>query len=217
MTGAGAQDGSEDAGHRRFSGHIAGAGSTSGVRLVVGRWLRSPLGAFADVMLEDVDGRRHLLVPRPDVAELVAGVYRFDEVVDTPVRVRTDRDRRRWHVEAGPLQVDLTVGWRTALGALLRTVPGPLATSTAFATAVDPVARRVLPGVRTRGRSGGRTEWYGATDQHAVVALAGSWQGSPLGALAPVEPAVRFGFSSTPRRPTVTRVTTTIGPLRPPG
>jgi hypothetical protein len=47
----------------RFSGAIAGAGSSSGVRLVVGRWLDSPLGAFADVMVQDAAGNRTLLAP----------------------------------------------------------------------------------------------------------------------------------------------------------
>ena len=38
-------------GRHRFTGAIAGVGSRSGVRVVVGTWRTSPLGAFADVML----------------------------------------------------------------------------------------------------------------------------------------------------------------------
>ena len=49
-------------GHR-FHGAIAGVGSTSGVRIVVGRWDESPLGTFADVMLAEPDGTRVLLAP----------------------------------------------------------------------------------------------------------------------------------------------------------
>ena len=47
----------------RFSGRIAGVGSASGVRIVVGRWDDSPWGAFADVMVEDAAGHRVLLAP----------------------------------------------------------------------------------------------------------------------------------------------------------
>ena len=69
----------------------------------------------------------------------------------------------------------------------------------------------MLPGVRTRGTAGGgRREYYGATDVHRVVALAGTWQGVDLGALAPVAPEPGFGFGSTPRTPSVTTVVTTI-------
>jgi hypothetical protein len=69
----------------------------------------------------------------------------------------------------------------------------------------------VLRGVRTRGTAGGgRREWYGATDNRAVDSLAGAYDGRDLGALAPLDPPPRFGFSSTPRRPSVTGVTTTI-------
>ena len=37
-----------------------------------------------------------------------------------------------------------------------------------------------------------------------------AFEGRDLGALAPVEPPVRFGFGSVPRRPAVTRVRTTV-------
>ncbi len=47
----------------RFEGYIAGLGSTSGTRLVVGCWERSPLGAFADLMIERPDGHRLLIAP----------------------------------------------------------------------------------------------------------------------------------------------------------
>jgi hypothetical protein len=40
----------------RFEGQIAGLGSTSGMRVVVGHWARSPFGAFADAMVERADG-----------------------------------------------------------------------------------------------------------------------------------------------------------------
>jgi hypothetical protein len=56
----------------------------------------------------------------------------------------------------------------------------------------------------------GRREYYGATDAHAVAAATGTFDGADLGRLAPVDPPCRFGFSSTPRRPSVTTVVTTL-------
>ena len=73
---------------QRFRGRIAGVGSTSGTRVVVGWWHESPFGAFADVMLETAAGHRVLLAPTPQVAELVATTYTFDEVRLEPVSVR---------------------------------------------------------------------------------------------------------------------------------
>ena len=79
------------------------------------------------------------------------------------------------------------------------------------ATATDPIARLLLDGVRTRGTAGqGRREWYTASDQHAITAVRALWGSQDLGELAPVVPAVRFGFSSVPAAPTVTRLRTTI-------
>ena len=90
-------------------------------------------------------------------------------------------------------------------------MPGAVAESPAWCAVTDPVARVVLRGVRTRGTAGGdRREWYGATDHRQITEMTGSFDGADLGALAPVTPAPRFGFSSTPPRPSVTTVVTTV-------
>jgi hypothetical protein len=211
---------------RRFRGRIAGVGSASGVRVVVGWWTESPFGRFADAMVERSDGHRVLLAPSDQVAELVSTTYTFDEVRIEPVDVDTVGDAgsagsagaggparadERWQVRAVSLCLDLEIGGRTPLGRLLHLVPRPVAESPTFATLADPVARVMLRGVRTRGTArAGRREYYGARDVRAVIALDGTFDGTPLGPLAPVDPPCRFGFSSTPRRPSVTTVTTTI-------
>ncbi|WP_028643813.1 hypothetical protein [Nocardioides sp. URHA0020] len=189
----------------RFRGHIAGVGTTSGVRVVVGRWDESPYGTFADVMIETAAGHRVLLAPSQEVADFVASTYTFDEVRIEPIALDG------WVVGSPSLSIELAVGRRTGLGRLLRLVPARLAESPAWCTLTDPIARVVLRGVRTRGSAGnGRREWYGATDAHEVTAAAGSFDGADLGTLRPVTPAPRFGFSSTPARPSVTAVVTTV-------
>ena len=128
--------------------------------------------------------------------------YTFDEVRLVPVQVRVDAPV--WRVSAGPLELTFTAAGRPPLGWLLRAVPAAVAASPAWASAVDPVARVLLPGVRTRGSAGGgRREWYGARDLHRIVSMHGSWDGADLGDLAPVDPPARFGFSSTPTRPSL--------------
>lgn len=193
----------------RFTGRILGAGSTSGLRLVIGDWASSPLGAFTDVMVATPENRRVLLAPTVEVADYVASTYTFDEVTVVPVELASTGET--WRLTAGDLACELRLGARTAAGRLLHAVPDRLERSRAFATIADPIARRIFPGVRTRGSAGGgRREYYGAHDQHRVLELTGSWRGRPLGELASVEPPPRFGFSSTPVEPCLTRVTTTI-------
>jgi hypothetical protein len=103
------------------------------------------------------------------------------------------------------------VGGRTPLGAALGLVPARVATSPPWCSLVDSVARVVMRGVRTRGTAGGdRREWYGATSVRTVTAVVGEWRGTDIGRLVPVDPPCRFGFSSTPRRPSVTSVVTTV-------
>lgn len=185
----------------RFSGTITGVGTASGRRVVVGSWLTSPFGTFADVMTEDARGHRTLLAPTQEVADFVASTYWFDEVRVVPVTV----DGRT--VTAGPLRLEVTVGGRTALGRLLRLTPA----APWFAALVDPVARTVLRGVRTRVRAReGDREWYAARDQRRVVAATVSWDGVDCGPLTDVTPPVRFGPGSTPPRPSVVDVVSIV-------
>lgn len=201
----------------RFVGQIAGVGTTSGLRAVVGRWESSPLGAFADVMVETASGHRVLLAPSERVAEFVAATYEFDEVRIEPVRVVVDGaaglppGRERWQVTTPSLELGLGVGRRTLLGLALRPLPARLATAPAWTRVTDPVARLLVRGVRTRGSAGnGRREFYGATDVRALDSAAGRFDGARLGSLAPLDPPCRFGFSSAPRRPVVTDLVTTV-------
>ena len=194
---------------QRFEGAIAGVGSTSGVRVVVGRWRDSPFGSFVDAMVETAAGHRVLLAPSREVANYVAATYSFDEVRVEDVSV--SGVDVVWQVTSPSLMLTLGIGGRTWIGRLLALVPAPVATHPAWASAADPVSRVVLRGVRTRGTAvAGRREWYGATDVRAVTRMHGRFDGAELGALAPVDPPCRFGFSSTPRRPSVTQVVTTV-------
>lgn len=185
-------------------------GTSSGVRIVVGRWDRSPLGAFADVMLEQADGHRVLLASDPAVADFVSDTYFFDEIRLGAVSV-TESAAATWRVTADELELQFRVGRRSALGRLLRAVPKGLAARPIWNRSIDPIARRVLRGVRTRGTArSGRREYYGAHDQRLIDSLSGTWKAVDLGALTPVDPPVRFGFGSTPMTPSVTSVITTI-------
>lgn len=193
----------------RFEGEIFGIGSTSGARVVIGSWAHSKFGVFADAMVEAADGHRTLVAPSQQIADYVSATYNFDRIVITPVIV--ERSPTSLTLTSEPLQLQATIGARTALGRLLRLVPKRIATATWWATAIDPVARVVVRGVRTRGAAGNnRREWYGASDMHALTAVSGSFDGSPLGTLAAIDPPVRFGFASTPPRPSVVSVTSTI-------
>jgi hypothetical protein len=192
----------------RLDGWILGVGTSSGTRVVVGHWPRSPLGPVSDVMVQHPDGHRTLLAPRPDVADLIAATYTFDEVSLLPVMI--DRpDPETWTVAAGPLDLRARIGGRPPLGRLLHAVPARLATAPAWVRMLDLPAR--LAGLRTRGiAANGRTEWYGVRDLHRVIDLTATWSATPLGLLAPVRPPVTFGFASVPPTPSLARVTTTI-------
>ncbi|MFE9444742.1 hypothetical protein ACFYO2_38530 [Streptomyces sp. NPDC006602] len=193
----------------RFDGWIAGLGTSSGTRVVLGHWPRSPFGPFSDVMLERADGERVLMAPTRETADFVSATYVFDTVCVVPVRVSVDGDT--WTVTAGSLVLRFTTGRRGLPGLLLCAVPGALARRPAWSAMMDLPARVLLPGVRTRGSAGGGgREWYGPRDLRPLRAVSAVFEGGDLGAMAPVGPPVRFGFGSVPRKPALTQVTTTV-------
>ncbi|MBG6178968.1 hypothetical protein [Arthrobacter sp. CAN_A1] len=193
----------------RFVGNIAGLGTGSGTRLVVGRWAESPWGPFTDVMVEDNDGKRTLLAPTRMVADYVSATYQFDQVLVVDVASTLDEDTLT--VAAGPLKVSAELGGVTGLGRLLRLVPARLATSPRWLRLINPLAGLFMPGVRTAGSAGnGRTEYYGVTTARSILAATASWDGADLGGLARLTPPVRFGFSSAPAAPMLVTVVTSI-------
>ncbi|GAB2449455.1 hypothetical protein HD599_002032 [Conyzicola lurida] len=193
----------------RFDGSIAGFGTASGTRIVVGIWADSPLGRFADVMIEDAAGTRLLIAPSDSVAEFVSTTYVFDEVVVAPVTVT--RVAERISVAAGPLAASFVVGGVSPLGRLLRLVPRSIATRPGWLRLIDPVASLIVPGARTAGSAGtGRREFYGVTSARRISSIEAQLRGVDLGVLAPLTPPVRFGFGSAPADPSLVRVVTTI-------
>ncbi|MEU0494940.1 hypothetical protein [Mycobacterium sp. NPDC006124] len=192
-----------------FTGHIAGIGTGAGVRMVVGSWSNSPFGRFADVMVEAADGQRTLLAPTDEVAEFVSATYEFDSVEIVPVEVEQSADA--FSVTAPGLVVDGRLGGPAPFDVLLRMLPRRLATAPTWLRIIDPVAAQLIPGVRTAGSAGnGRREYYGVQRSRRITAVVGTFRGVDLDGLAPLDPPVRFGFSSAPRTPQMVSVTTTI-------
>ncbi len=191
-----------------FTGEICGIGSAGGVRVVIGRWPVSPFGPVADAMVEDAAGRRTFVAADAALAAYVTSIYSFDDVVVAAIDCA--RSAGRLHFRGGPLHVDVAIGRRDPLGWMLRAVPRRVAVHARWLSFTDVVARHVLRGVRTIGETPGGRELYAATDRHRVTAIRGSWHGADLGALGDVEPPVRFGFSSTPRRPSIVAITTLV-------
>jgi hypothetical protein len=200
----------------QFTGWIAGLGTDTGYRVVIGHWRTSPYGVVTDAMVEDAAGHRTLYAPTAQLAAFLTAAYGFDDVQVAACHAR--RSGPRWRVQAGPWQLSFTIGGRSLLGWLLWVIPAPLARMPWWVAVLDLAARWLLPGVRTRGRTrDGRRQWYGAQDLHLIIAADAALDGRDLGALGAVQPPVGFSFGSVPGRPSLVHLTTTIEAVRPGG
>lgn len=193
---------------RSFSGHIVGFGTTSGTRIVIGAWNRSPFGAFADAMIEQPNGHRILIAPRAEIAQFVAATYSFDEVRIEPISVRADDE---WSIHTRTMQARVTPGRRLWVSVPLSLVPAVVRRTPRWAKVCNPIAGRLMPGVQTYGSAGGgRQEWYAATEVRRLTHISATWEGDELGDLAAVTPPVHFGFASPPTTPTLTTLTSYV-------
>jgi hypothetical protein len=194
-----------------MEGTISSTGFASGDRFVVGHWLRSPVGPTVDVMWARPDGERVLLAPDVETADFVQSVYRFDRcgivgldalAGPTALALRTVGLGVSGLAE-GELELHLRAG-----GPALRLPDRPLW----FTRWVErPVARAVMD-VRTWGVSPtGVHEWYQAAACRFAVSATATVDGRDLGAMAPLRPACGFGFSESPRRPSIVEVRPTLG------
>lgn len=138
---------------------------------------------------------RELIAPNEEVGAYVCETYQFDQVTLSDVHVA--RTSSKWVIATDRSRLSATFGRRRLLGYPLRLVRGPLI-HPVTARLSTPLARRLVEGVQTHGSAGhGAHEYYVAQDLRRVATLSGSWEGEPIGVLAPVTPAPQFGFSST--------------------
>jgi hypothetical protein len=160
-----------------------------------------------DLMWATPGGKRRLVAPTEEVADLVAGVYDFDEVVVSPLEVDSGPRRLQFHAPDLGLELHLEAGrgWP---------IPAPRRRPTWFTRAVEaPLARRLL-GVNAYGVSpAGVREWYQASRYRRVTSARASLAGADLGSLGPLAPPVGFGFSEPPRHPSLVEVTTVLDRL----
>ena len=177
---------------------------------MVGHWTETPLGAFADAMVETAPATGCCSRPRAEVADFIEATYDFDETRIEPIAGHVAG--LVWCVQSPSLSLDAPR--RAAYGAgAPRCGRCRRGSPRARLVHASPTRSRgsCCAGSAPAGSPAGRREWYGATDIRAVTSLGGHLRRrSTSAALAPVDPPCRFGFSSTPRRPSVTTVVTTV-------
>lgn len=183
-----------------FEGRISSSGFTSGDRIVVGDWKKSPLGSFTNVMWAKPDGTRVLLSPSQKHADYVSSLYNFEEVHITPIEVI--RQTRSIEIMAPPLNIKLR--WGIGIGL-------PIPRPRWFISTVEQLVAKALFGTSTHGLTcNGLREWYCIYSLSKIKHASALCNGEDLGNPSNFEINACFGFSEPPKKPSSVRLRSII-------
>ena len=183
-----------------FDGRISSSGFSSGDRIVVGDWEKSPLGPFTNVMWAKPDGTRILLSPTQEHADYVSKLYNFEEVQVVPIDV--NRQHRGIGIVAGPLNISFR--WKRGIGI-------PFGRPRWFISTIEQWVAGIVFGTKTHGRTcNGLREWYCIYNLSTIKYAEASCDGIDLGPCSKFESDACFGFSEPPKKPSSVRLRSMI-------
>ena len=183
-----------------FDGRISSCGFSSGNRIVVGDWKKSPLGPFTNVMWAKPDGTRVLLSPSEEHADYVSALYNFEEVHVVPIDV--NRQRRGIDIVADSLNVSFE--WKRGIGI-------PFSRPKWIISTIEQWVASAVFGTKTHGLTcNGLREWYCIYNLSSINHAEASYDGEDLGVVSKFEVDACFGFSEPPKKPSSVRLRSMI-------
>ena len=183
-----------------FDGRISSCGFSSGNRIVVGDWKKSPLGPFTNVMWAKPDGTRVLLSPSEEHADYVSALYNFEEVHVVPIEV--NRQRRGIEIVADSLSVSFE--WKRGIGI-------PFSRPKWIISTIEQWVAGAVFGTKTHGLTcNGLREWYCIYKLSSIKHAKASYEGEDLGVVSKFEIDACFGFSEPPKKPSSVRLRSMI-------
>ena len=183
-----------------FDGRISSCGFSSGNRIVVGDWKKSPLGPFTNVMWAKPDGTRVLLSPSEEHADYVSALYNFEEVHVVPIDV--NRQRRGIDIVADSLNVSFE--WKRGIGI-------PFSRPKWIISTIEQWVASAVFGTKTHGLTcNGLREWYCIYNLSSINHAKASYEGEDLGVVSKFEVDACFGFSEPPKKPSSVRLRSMI-------
>ena len=183
-----------------FDGRISSCGFSSGDRIVVGDWQKSPLGPFTNVMWAKPDGTRVLLSPSKEHADYVSTLYNFEAV--HIVQLAVTRQPRGTDIVTDSRSVSFQ--WKRGIGI-------PFSRPRWFISTIEQWIAGVVFGTKTHGTTcNGLREWYCIYNLSTIKRAEASCDGHDLGSVSKFEVDACFGFSEPPKKPSSVRLRSMI-------
>ena len=188
----------------RFEGRISASSFSTGERIVIGDWSKSPLGKFVNIMWARPNGRRILISPSEKCAEYVSKIYSFEEVIIQPIEIKRNTNK----IEIKALDLKLIFEWKSFF-------PLPINRPRWFISTIENFIGNLVFGSKTFGKTrDGRKEWYMIKGISFISKAHGENRGESFGTIEYHKIPALFGFSEPPKRPSSVKVVSLIEKTR---
>ncbi len=175
-----------------FEGRITSCGFSSGDRIVIGIWEKSPFGIFADIMWARPDGKKILIAPNQEIADYIHSLYDFDEVKIEDIKI----ERKSKEIIFNCNDIECQFNWGKEISFLIKRRP------LWFVSTIEYFFGWLIFRTKTHGKTkNGRKEWYVVDNISRLKDARAEVSGKDLGEYTKFYPKANFGFSDPPNMP----------------
>ena len=175
-----------------FEGRITSCGFSSGDRLVIGIWKKSPFGDFADIMWAKSDGTKILIAPNNEIGDYISSMYNFDIIKIEEIKLEERKNMIKLETE----DIHCHFEWNKGIPFIIKKRP------LWFVASIEYLFGWLIFRTKTYGKTkDGKKEWY-VVDRLSKLTLAKAFIGDKnLGEFTDFFPKANFGFSDPPKMP----------------
>ncbi|MDC0851570.1 hypothetical protein OAQ40_00745 [Euryarchaeota archaeon] len=175
-----------------FEGRITSCGFSSGDRLVIGSWKKSPFGIFADIMWAKSDGTKVLIAPNKEIGNYISSMYNFDIIKIEEIKLEETQNMIKLETE----DINCYFEWNKGIPFIIKKRP------LWFVASIEYFFGWLMFRTKTHGKTkDGKEEWY-VVDRLSKLTLAKAFIGDKnLGEFTDFYPKANFGFSDPPKMP----------------
>ena len=175
-----------------FEGRITSCGFSSGDRLVIGSWKKSPFGEFSDIMWAKSDGTKVLIAPNKEIGDYISSMYNFDTIKIEEINLEETHNMMKLDAK----EINCHFEWNNGIPFIIKKRP------LWFVASIEYLFGWLIFGTKTHGKTkDGKKEWYVVDRLSKLTKANVNIENKDLGNYTNFYPKANFGFSDPPKMP----------------